>query len=222
MAESFVARLRRRAAQQGVRRTLAKLWGDHVFRHSESVILECNPELLRAGDPRAAEGIEFLTLRRGDAVPPLCPWLAHRRGDFDAMLADGKLGLFVLRDGVAVGCVWVSIEDHHDPKAREHYRVAPGEAYHYSLLVEPEERRRGTSMAFSRYFVSSLRSLGIQRQFGVVDRANRASYQVLSHFGYRECGVRVRHFYLLHTRWTRVSSYAGTLGLSEPRRRRRA
>ncbi|MEH3048573.1 GNAT family N-acetyltransferase [Sphingomonas adhaesiva] len=213
MADARATRWRRRVAAIGWRGVLRKAFGDHVYRRSDSVVLECRREWSRHAPPRASGDLTFLTLAAGDAIPPLCAWLAHRRADFSAMHATGKLGLFVLRAGVAVGCAWIAFEDHHDPAAREHYRVAPGEAYHYCWLVDPVERTRGTTLAFARHVLAVLAARGVTRQFGVVDRTNRASYRVLQHFGYRECGIRVRHIYLLHRRWTRVAQYDGTLGL---------
>lgn len=213
MADHPFYRLRRRLAERGAWSTLRKAWGDHVFRSSESVILECRPEWLQLAAPHAGGALTYVAAGKGDDLPPMDPWLAPRAADFRSMLAAGKRGLFVLRDGKAVGCAWVALADHHDAEARESYPVAPGEAYHYCWLVEPGERRRGTGLALARFALAWLRDAGIRRQFGVVDRANRASYRVLSHFGYRECGMRVRHLYLLHTRWTRQSRYGGTLGL---------
>ena len=222
MAEPLPARLRRRVAEQGLGRTVLKLLGDHVFRHSASVVLECRPEWQNAAPARPMPGIVLQIVRRGETLPPLCPWLAGRHADFQGMLDDGKLGLFALRDGQAVGCVWLSLKDHHDPKSREHYPVAPGEAYQFCALTEPGERRRGTTLALGRFGLTTMRELGIRRLFGVVDRRNRASYQVMRYFGYRECGTLVRHFSILHTRWTRVSRYSGTLGLVDARTDKRA
>lgn len=207
-----LARLAARVAERGWRRTAAKLAGDHVFRLSTSVILECRAEWLRVAAPGGTH-YGFVLCRRGDALPPLCPWLAHRAAAFRAMLAGEKAGLFVLRDGVAVGCAWVALSDHHDPEAREFYRVAPGEAYHYCWLVDPAERPRGAGLALTRYALNEIRGWGTRRLFGVVDRANRASYRVLSHMGYRECGVKVHHLYLLRRRFTWTRAYTGTLGL---------
>lgn len=201
---------------------MLKLLGDHVFRHSASVVLECRPEWQNAAPARSIPGIAFQMVRRGETLPPLCPWLAGRHADFWSMLDAGKIGLLAVRDGQAVGCVWLSLEDHHDPKSHEHYPVAPGEAYQFCALTEPSERRRGTTLALGRFGLTAMRELGIHRLFGVVDRHNRASYQVMRYFGYRECGMLVRHFSILHTRWTRVSRYAGTLGLDGERPAKRA
>lgn len=222
MAEPLLARLRSRIAQHGLRYTARKLLADHVFRHSASVVLECRPEWQNAAPVRPVPGLRFQALRRGEPLPPLCPWLAPRRADFEQMLEAGKIGLFALRGGHAVGCAWLALEDHHDPASREHYRVAPGEAYQYCALTEPGERRRGTTLALARFVLATLAELKVHRHFGVVDRRNRASYKVLSYFGYRECGMLVRHFYILHTRWTRTSRYSGTLGLDAPDTERRA
>ena len=194
------------------RARLRKAWGDHVYRSSESVVMECRREWIRAG-VGTAPGLSFVTVTDPAALPPLCAWLAPRTAAFAGMCRAGKVGLFVLRDGVAVGCAWLALSDHHDRGAREFYRVAPGEAYHYCWLVELAERPRGGALALARYALHVMAELGIERQFGVIDRDNRASYQIQRHFGYRECGVRVRHFHLFHRRWTRLSRYAGTLGL---------
>lgn len=222
MADSFPARLRRRVAEQGLGHTVRKLIGDHVFGHRASVVLECRPEWQNVARDRSAPGLDFLMVRHPAPLPPLCPWFAPRRASFQQMLAEGKIGLFALRGGQAVGCVWLSLEDHYDPDAREHYPVAPGEAYQFCTFTEPSERRRGTTLALGRFGLTAMRDLGIHRLFGAVDRRNRASYQVMRYFGYRECGILVRNFRLLHMRWTRVSRYSGTLGLSTPDKGKRA
>jgi L-amino acid N-acyltransferase YncA len=221
MADGGLQRLRARLATQGAWPTLRKAFGDHVFRHSASVMMELHGADARVGRVRIDDGMELIVLRKGDAVPPLCPWLSHRHGDFAAMLAAGKLGFFVLRHEVAVGCAWAALSDHHDARMREHYRVAPGEAYHYSLLLDPAERPRGTAMPFVRWMVVELRAMGIDRMFGVIDRDNRASYRIHQHIGYRESGMLIRHFHVLRRRWTRMTRYEGTLGLADPRLGRR-
>lgn len=213
-------RLRRRIARDGLRATVAKFVGDHVYRSSDSVVLECHWRRVRAAPPRSQPGMDFRMVRRGEAAPPLCPWLAPRRRDFAAMLEAGKVGLFVLRDGVAVGCAWMALSDHHDARVREHYPVGPSEAYQYSLLLDPAERPRGTAMIFMRWTFGIMPLLGVERLFVVVDRENHASYRVLQHFGYREAGTLVRHRHLFHWRWTRMSAYRGTLGIAGPRQAR--
>lgn len=184
-------------------------------------MLECRREWVRVGS-KEMPGLSFVTATGAAALPPLCAWLAPRARAFAAMCRAGKVGLFVLRDGVAVGCAWLALDDHHDRGSREFYRVMPGEAYHYCWLVEPAERPRGGALGLSRYALHVLGELGIERQFGVIDRDNRASYQIQRHFGYRECGIRVRHFHLFHQRWTRVSRYQGTLGLHPAAQGKRA
>jgi RimJ/RimL family protein N-acetyltransferase len=222
MAERKWQRLRSRLAREGALPTVRKVFADHVFRHSASVVLELRDTTAPLAPVRPDPDMRLVVLGRGDAVPPLCPFLARRRADFEAMLAGAKLGFFVLRHNVAVGCAWVALSDHHDSRTREHYVVAVGEAYHFSWLLDPAERRRGTALLFARWMVGTLREMGIHRSFAVVDRNNRASYRVLQRFGYRECGTLVRHFNILHSCWTKVSKYHGTLGLSDPRRGRRA
>ncbi|WP_294356991.1 GNAT family N-acetyltransferase [uncultured Sphingomonas sp.] len=180
-------------------------------------MLECRREWVRAGTGLSG-GLTFVTVRNADALPSPGAWLAPRVPAFADMCRAGKLGLFVLRDGRAVGCAWLALSDHSDARSREFYVVAPGEAYHYCWLVEPAERSRGTALHLCRYVLRTLGELSIERQFGIIDRDNRASYQVQRHFGYRECGVRVRHFHLFHQRWTRVSHYEGTLGFKRASR----
>ena len=218
-ARPALTRLTARLSERGLRATLAKVVGDHVFRLSTSVILECRAEWLRAARP-ATDRYAYAAVDQDAPIPPLCPWLAHRAAAFATMRDEGKLGFFILRDRVAVGCAWLSLTDHHDPEAREFYPVAPGEAYHYCWLVDPAERARGAGLALARYALTQSRARGITRLFGVVDRANRASYRVLQHMGYRECGVKVHHLYLLHRRFTWTRGYAGILGLYEQRKGR--
>lgn len=216
MADGRWRALRRRLARDGLPATLRKAIGDHVFRHSASVVMELRREDARIGPIRPNESLRFAILRDGDEVPRLCRFLSHRREDFIASLAGGKLGFFVLRDDVAVGCAWVALSDHYDSRMRERYRVAPGEAYHYSWLLDPAERPRGTALLFARWLMQALLEMGVERMFGVIDRDNRASYRIHQHFRYRESGLLVRHFHLLHLRWTRMSRYDGTLGLHDP------
>jgi RimJ/RimL family protein N-acetyltransferase len=222
VAERKWQRLWSRLAREGALPTARKAFGDHMFRQSASVVLELRDATAPLAPVRTDPDMRLLVLRCGDAVPPLCPFLAHRRADFAAMLRDAKLGFFALRNDVAVGCAWVALSDHRDSRTREHYAVAVGEAYHFSWLLDPAERRRGTALVFARWMVGTLREMGIHRSFAVVDRNNRASYRVLQRFGYRECGTLVRHFNIMHTCWTKVSTYRGTLGLSDPRLGRRS
>ena len=213
-------RLRQRIAQRGPRATIAKAWGDHVFRHSASVILEYHRVWGgRVTPPEPRAGQSFAVVRDPAEMPPLCAWLNPRADDFARMAAKGKVGLFVLRDGVAVGCAWMALSDHHDPASREFYPVSAGEVYHYCWLVEPGHRSQGAALPLARYMMALCAQLGISRQFGVVDRVNRASYRILQHYGYRECGQLVRHLYILGTRWTVQSRYAGTLGLAASARK---
>ena len=209
-ASRFAARLR----SQGLRATLVKAFEDHVWRRSSSVILEYRQEWGKLGRPFSTPaGLSFVTLRRGDAVPPLAEWLAPRRPAFEAMLCDGKVGILAIEQGEAVGCVWLSLSDHIDPATREHYPVAPGEAYHFCWLVDPDRRRGNVALPLCREVLRVLADGGVRRQFGVIDRVNRASYRIQQYFGYRECGIEVIHLYALHTRWTWLRRYEGELGV---------
>lgn len=211
--DRFATRLRER----GIAATLRKLFADHVYRRSESVIVEYCPGWGRPARGAAIAGLSFVTVRTAAEVPPLCDWMAWRASDFRRMAQAGELGVFVLDAGVAVGCVWVSLRDHHDRRTREFYAVGPNEAYHYCWMVDPGNRRRNVALPLCREVCRVLDGMGIERQFGVVDRVNAASYKIQIYFGYREAGVRVVHYEVLGTRWTRMSRYTGTLGLIEPR-----
>ena len=217
MGDGKLQRLRQRLVREGLGKTLRKAAGDHLFRSSDSVVMEMDLTAARLGAVRPGPGITFIALRTGDPLPPLCPFLASRLNDFDAMLAAGKMGMFVLRDGTAAGCAWIALTDHHDARVREFYSVAPGEAYSYSWLLDPAERPRGTALLFVRWTLRLLQDMGIGRVFSVIDRRNRTSYRIHQHFGYREAGMLVRHFHLFRVRWTRISTYTGTLGLADPR-----
>ncbi|HEX8446361.1 MAG TPA: GNAT family N-acetyltransferase [Sphingomonas sp.] len=208
-----VQRLARRIRERGVTATLRKAWSDHVFRRSTSVIVEYHPDQRPLGpNDQTGTGLSFAELRAGDAVPPLCAWMAYRAADFAAMLTQGKIGVFALRNGVAIGCAWIALDDHHDPLSREHYAVGPKEAYHYCWMVDPAQRRTNVGISLCREVLRLLASMGIERQFGVVDVVNRASYLIQYRFGYRECGRKVLHYHLLGMRWTRYGRYQGTLG----------
>lgn len=210
-----IDRWRRRLREAGLRDTLAKAFGDHVYRRSSSVVLEYRTEwgaLGRAFDIPA--GVAFVTVEgAGATLPRLGGWLAPRQVAFQAMLAAGKIGVFAVEHGAAVGCAWLSLTDHHDAESREHYRVAPGEAYHYCWLVDPARRRANIALPLCRAVLLELRGRGVTRQFGVIDRTNRASYLIQQRFGYRECGIEVIHLYVLRTRWTWTRRYQGVLGL---------
>jgi hypothetical protein len=208
-----LARLGGRIRSDGVWATLAKAWRDHVFQVTHSVIVEFRPEW-RAPlkDTPLPDGITCTVVEPGGTLPPLCDWLAHRRPAFKAMLQDGKTGIFVLEGGLACGCAWISFTDHRDRKAREFYRVEPGEAYHYCWLLDPARRNSKLGMIICRRALLYLGHKGIRRQFGIVDLTNVASYLIQIYFGYRECGRRVTHIYILGTQWTIQSRYTGTLG----------
>ncbi len=218
-----LARISQRLREHGVGPTLRKAFADFIFRASTSVILEYRPGDHRVGaNAEIPAWLSFMVLRDGNTVPPLCEWMAHRRDAFGAMLANGKIGIFALYEGVAVGCAWIALSDHHDAESREFYRVPPGEAYHYCWMIDPSVRRRNIGLPLCRYVMKTLGDMGIQRQFGVVDRVNRASYKIQSHFGYTECGVKVMHYCILGTRWTRMGRYQGVLGTTTPGKAERA
>jgi len=212
-------RFRRRMADQGVQASLIKLWNDHIFRLTHSVVVEFRAEWQGPpGDGKLPEGIDYMCLAEGDSLPPLCDWLVHRAPAFRQMLRDGKLALFITRDGIAYGCVWVSLTSHRDRKAHEFYEVRPGEAYHYCWLLDPDQRNSRLGMLLCRQTMHHLRKTGIHRQFGIVDLTNAASYLVQYYFGYRECGQKVTHLYILGTQWTFLSRYSGNLGPQRPSR----
>lgn len=209
-----VARLAGRVRESGLRGTLSKAFADHVYRRSTSVVLEYRRnwgDLGRDFDP--PPDLTFTTVTPEDSLPPLGRWLARRENDFRDMLANGKTGVFASDASGAVACVWLAFSDHHDARSREFYPIAPGEAYHYCWLVDPDRRRSTIAMSLCRHVFAYLRGIGVERQFGVVDRVNRPSFTILKRFGYRECGVEVIHLYLLRTRWTWTRRYAGDLGL---------
>ena len=210
-----LTRLHQRLRDRGLRGTLTKLFADHVFRSSESVILEID---LRAGRfGHAADlpaGVSIIMARTPGDLPALGAWLAPRAPAFRTMLAAGKVGIFAVQNGQAIGCAWCALSDHHERDAREFYRVMPGEAYTYCWLVDPAWRRSNVALPLCRFTFNRLRAMDVRRAFCVIDRVNRASYRIQSHFGGRETGVRVRHYHLFRQRWTRMSRYDGVLGLA--------
>jgi L-amino acid N-acyltransferase YncA len=215
-----LGRFRRRVAEHGVGASLAKLWKDHIFRITHSVILEFRAEWQKPlGLGTLPEGVGFVILPADQTLPELCDWLAPRKAAFEAMLADGKNAVFVTEGGVAYGCAWISLTPHRDRKAHEFYDVRPGEAYHYCWLLDPAKRNSKLGMLLCRKTMRYLRRIGIQRQFGIVDLTNKASYLIQYYFGYREMGHKVTHIYVLGTQWTVPSRYSGTLG---PQRKSRA
>lgn len=206
-------RLSARFADQGVKATLAKMWKDHFFRITHSVMVEFRSEWQgNLGDGKLPDGVDCVHVAADAPLPVLCDWLAHRAPAFRQMLCDGKQALFITRDSVAYGCVWISLTSHRDRKAHEFYRVMPGEAYHYCWLLDPDHRNSRLGMLLCRHTMHHLRGLGIRRQFGIVDLTNAASYLVQYYFGYRECGQKVTHLYVLGTQWTITSQYSGNLG----------
>lgn len=215
MTAAVLGRLVARAKERGVRTTLVKAFEDHVYRRSSSVIMEYRREwggnVGREFTP--ADGFSYVVVEPGQPVPALGPWLEHRRADFERMLADGKVGSFVADDDGAFACLWLSFSDHRDAASREFYRVAPGEVYHYCWLLDPERRRSSVALNMFRFTLAYARRRGANRQFGVIDRINRPSYQIHRRFQYREAGVEVIHLYLLRTRWTFTRRYQDQLGL---------
>ena len=212
---AVLGRLVARAREHGFRAFARKVFEDHVYRRSSSVIMEYRHEwgggAARTFTPDPAT--TFTMVEPGDAVPPLAPFLAHRRADFERMLAESKVGMFVADAGGAFGCVWLAYSDHRDAASREFYRVGPGEAYHYCWLLDPDRRRSSAALDMMRFMFAVARERGLTRQFGVIDRVNRPSYQIHKRLSYREAGVEVIHLYVLHTRWTFMRRYDGTLGL---------
>lgn len=215
MTATALGRLVDRARARGLKATAAKVFQDHVYRRSSSVIMEYRHEW--GGGPGLVftppRDMTFTMVEPGDPVPPLGPFLAWRRADFEGMLAAGKVGMFIADEVGAFGCVWLSYSDHRDAASREFYRVAPTEAYHYCWLLDPARRRSTAALDTMRFMFAVARKRGIVRQFGVIDRINRPSYQIHKRFGYREAGIEVIHLYLLRTRWTFTRPYRGTLGL---------
>lgn len=209
-----------RLADRGLKATLAKAWKDHVFRITHSVMVEFRTEWQGPlGEGKLPDGVDFLCIAGDEPLPPLCDWLADRAPAFRQMLRDGKQAMFITRDGIAHGCAWLSLTSHRDRKAHEYYEVLPGEAYHYCWLLDPDQRNSRLGMLLCRQTMHHLRNIGIRRQFGIVDLTNEASYLVQYYFGYRECGQKVTHLYVLGTQWTFLSRYQGTLG---PQRKSRS
>jgi hypothetical protein len=215
MTAAVLGRLVTRARERGLGATAKKVFEDHIYRRSSSVIMEYRAEW-GGGTGREfvpTDGLTYQIVEPGQTVPPLGPWLARRRGDFERMLADGKVGSFVSDADGAFGCLWLSFEDHRDRESREFYRVAPGEVYHYCWLLDPGRRKSNAALNMFRFTLAYARSRGVTRQFGVIDRVNRPSYQIHKRFHYREGGTEVIHLYLFRTRWTFLRPYEGTLGL---------
>lgn len=208
-----LARVARRLRDRGVLATLCKAFADKVFRRSTSVMIEFRPDWYRAGQNGIRpDWLSFAVARDAAGLPPLCGWMAWRRDDFLEMLRQGKIGFFALRHDVVVGCAWFSLTDHRDPRSREFYAVGRNEAYHYCWMIDPALRRSNVALPFGRFMLRTLVAMGIERQFGVVDRVNRTSYVLQTRFGYRECGIKVMHYVIFGSRWTRIARYQGTLG----------
>ena len=215
MTAAVLGRLAARARERGWRATAAKVFEDHIYRRSSSVIMEYRAEW-GGGTGREftpADGLSYRLVEPGDPVPSLGPWLARRRADFERMLAEGKVASFVSDEAGAFGCLWLSFDDHRDAESREFYRVAPGEVYHYCWLLDPDRRKSSAALNMFRFTLAYARRRGVTRQFGVIDRINRPSYQIHKRFHYREAGIEVIHLYLLRTRWTFTRRYEGQLGL---------
>ena len=215
MTATTLGRWSDRLRSRGVRATLAKAFEDHVYRRSSSVIMEYRREW--GGDIgrdfTPTDGLHYSIAERGDPLPVLGAWLSRRRADFERMLADGKVAVFVADADGAFGCLWLAFSDHRDPESKEFYAVPPGEVYHYCWLLDPDRRRSNAALNMMRVTFAELRRRGATRQFGVIDRVNRPSYQIHKRFHYREAGVEVIHLYLLRTRWTWTRRYEGQLGL---------
>jgi hypothetical protein len=209
---AWAARVTARLRETGVAGTLRKAVRDHLVHASDSVIVEYRRGWRDVRRPDPPPGLRLVTIRGGDALPPLCDWMAWRAPAFEAMLAESKTGVFLLDGDRAIGCAWFSLADHHDPAAGEHFRVGPREAYHYCWMLDPAGRRGNAGIVLLREVMAELDALGIERQFGVVDIANRASYLLQYRYGYRECGYRVTHYRLLGRRFVRMRRYSGTLG----------
>lgn len=215
MTAAVLGRLVARARERGLRAVARKVFEDHIYRRSSSVIMEYRCEWGRdtGRDFVPADGLNYGIVEPGQPVPPLGRWLARRRGDFERMLGDGKVGSFVSDEDGAFGCLWLSFDDHRDRASQEFYRVAPGEVYHYCWLLDPDRRKSNAALNMFRFTLAYARGRGVTRQFGVIDRVNRPSYQIHKRFHYREAGIEVIHLYLFRTRWTFTRPHEGQLGL---------
>ena len=212
---AVLGRLARRTRERGLRATAKKFFEDHLYRRSSSVIMEYRTEWGgNIGRPFTPDdGFSYQVVEPGQPVPALGAWLERRRDDFEAMLADGKVGSFVSDADGAFACLWLSFEDHRDRASREFYRVGPREVYHYCWLLDPDRRKSNVALNMFRYTLAYAIGRGAERLFGVIDRVNRPSYQIHKRFKYREAGTEVIHLYLLRTRWTLTRPYTGELGL---------
>lgn len=212
---ALLGRLASRARERGLAATARKIFDDHIYRRSSSVIMEYRREwgggIGREFEP--ADGFRYQIVEPGGTIPALGSFLARRRADFEGMLREGKVGAFVSDEDGAFSCLWLSFDDHRDAASREFYPVASGEVYHYCWLLDPEKRRSNVALNTMRYMFYYAKRRGVSRQFGVIDRVNRASYQIHKRFHYREAGIEVIHLYLLRTRWTFTRTYQGELGL---------
>ena len=215
MSPAAVGRIVTRAREQGLRATAVKVFEDHLYRRSSSVVMEYRREWGGnvGRDFIPADDFTYQVVEPGQPVPTLGAWLRRRRADFERMLAEGKVGSFVSDADGAFACLWLSFDDHRDPTSREFYRVGPREVYHYCWLLDPDRRRSNVALNMFRFTLAYAVRRGTDRMFGVIDRVNRPSYQIHKRFKYREAGIEVIHLYLLRTRWTFTRAYRGELGL---------
>ena len=173
----------------GLRGMAAKAIRDHVFRQELSFILARRTDDLPPADATPVpDGVKLVELTRGDAVPPLSGWLAHRRADFAGLLEDGRIGMFALADGQAIACIWASTEDFHDPNSRLFVTVPEGEAYAFGMMVDHQHRDCSVARLLAAFGLRQMNARAVTRVFNYCDIGNETSYRAQAGIGFEETG----------------------------------
>jgi ribosomal protein S18 acetylase RimI-like enzyme len=114
-------------------------------------------------------------------------------------LRRGDRGHVATVSGSFAGWMWLSRTSHRDPWSGLRFRLAPDEAYVYSMWVEPEFRPLGVGAMLMASQLSEVQRAGeVSRVYGWVDSPNREMQLLIRMvFGFEQVQT-VRRARLLH------------------------
>ena len=181
-----------RIKERGIVAVATKLWRDRIFGHMHFFVMSRTLDAAREMPAPQAWAPQFISITTPADLPELGGWLAHRRGDFERMLARGSQGYMALKDGVALGCIWYSPCDTFEESLGVTIPVRTGEAYFYGLLIDPAQRRVGLGAKLSHYVLEDMAVRGFDRLFTYCEIGNLDSFRIMSWLGFTCPGTMIR------------------------------
>ena len=191
--QQLVGRIRER----GMIAVATKLWRDRIFGHKHFFVMTRLLDGERKAPPPQAWAPQFISVASAKDLPELGGWLAHRRGDFERLLARGSKGYMALKDGVALGCVWYAPCDTFEESLGVDIPVRAGEAYFYGLLIDPQQRRVGLGAKLSHHALQDMAERGFDSLFTYCEISNLDSFRIMSWLGFKCPGTMIRTTRLL-------------------------